>query len=1047
MDMIRSFAEHKVAANMLMLIMVMFGLWGVRQINLQLNPSQHYNNVLLEAYWPGASAEDMERQITQPLEHHLRSVKDLREMKSSISEGALHIDLEFEDHIDSDEALDEVKQAASQARFLPRDMEPLVIKPFVPYERLADLLVIGDHLKPLIPLALEFERELLALGIDKIEFLSLPEMEMAIQVDRQKLLDIGISLDQLGETIAATSRDFPAGNVGAGDNEMQLRSLDQQRTPEGFRDLVVRLESGRLLRLGDIATVAELPRDDAVLTSQDGRPAIWMRILRAPGSDTLASAEMLQNWLAQKQGELPENIEIQPLLETWKFTEQQFQLVIENGISGLILVLLTLYFFLNGRIAFWVALGIPVSFAFAITLFYYGGGSINALSLIGLIMALGIVVDDAIVVSEENQSRLSAGLPPTQAAYSAAQSMLSPVLASSLTTMAALIPIMLVDGGALREIPLLMLCIISASLVECFLVLPGHLRSTDPGHQPNFMTRFREGMRARGERFRQEIFIPLIRQVLRYRVATLCFAGMAFLVALSLLVSGRVKTEMAVGFSQDFIEASVKVPGAGSVGDRQAAVGLLQDSLARAEKELGGALVSTHILSEGAATLDGERKRGNQYLTLFVEMVSADERQVTVEQLTNAWRGQLSADRPKSIESFDFHVGQDLNADLSLYFTGSDVQQLKNAAEELKQALRGYQGVHSVMDDLPYGEYQSIFKLNAEGRAMGLTAESLARQVYAAYEGVNIQMFNRLGQEVDVVVKLPKDERENVFRLKEFPIRAVDGRTVPLGSIAEVTQQRGIQVIQHYNGELAVNITANVDNQVNTPMAVLASLEDTAIPQIAQKYQLKYGLSENSAAEQRIIGDMLWGMCGALVLIYLILCWNTASYVWPLAIMVAIPLALTGAFVGLYVADMNLGVLSTLGLFTLAGVVVNDAIIVINDYKTQRKNGLNCHDAIEHAACSRFRAVLLTSITTTVGLMPLIFEDSLMGRFMAPLAVVICCGMIYGTILILLVLPAALSWLDSIADKAGRKGAPVADAAWPAAEPQVASTTQSRDSF
>ena len=1014
MNIIRKFTEHKVAATMLMLIMVMIGLWGARQINLQLNPSQHYNNVIVEAYWPGAGAEDIERQITLPLEHQLRSVKDLRSMKSSISQGLLRIDLEFEDHINSDEALEEVKQATSQARFLPSEMEPLVIKPFVPYERLADLLVTGNQLKALVPQALDFERELLTLGIDKIEFLSLPDMEMAIQVDRQNLLDMGISLDRLGDTIAATSRDFPAGNVGVGDSEMQLRSLDQQRTEEGFRELLIRLDSGRLLRLSDIATVDEIPRDNTVLTTQNGRPAIWMRVLRAPGTNTFLASEILQTWLAEKKRTLPENMDVSPLLETWKFTEQQFQLVMRNGISGLILVLLTLYFFLNGRIAFWVAAGIPVSFAFAVTLFYYGGGSINALSLIGLIMALGIVVDDSIVVAEEYQTRLSR-MNPNRAAYSAAQSMLSPVLASSLTTIAALIPIMLVDGGAMREIPLLILCIIVASLLECFLVLPGHILATDLRRQSSAMTRFRARMQTRGELFRQQIFLPLVRQVLRYRGATLCFASMAFLVALSLLISGRIKTEMAVGFSLDYIEASIKVPGTQT--DIEAAVAVLQDSLSQAEQQLGGGLIATHILSKGTAFLDGEKKYGQLYITLFAEMVSSDERRVTAEEFTHAWRQKMAEDQSQTIEVFDFHLGQDLSADISLYFTGNDVHQLKTAAEELKQIIRGYTGVHSVADDLPYGDYQSVFKLNAEGRAMGLTAESLARQIYAAYEGVKVQLFNRRGQEIEVMVKLPKDERENVFRLKEFPIQTLDGRTIPLASVAEVLQQRGIKVIQHYNGELAVNITANVIHQLNTPLAVLRTLEKTAIPQIAEKYHLKYGLSENSAAEQRIISDLLWGVFGALVLIYLILCWNTASYIWPLAIMLAIPLALTGAFFGLYFSNMNLGVLSTLGLFTLTGVMVNDAIIVINSYKLYRNQGMACHAAIEIATCSRFRAVILTSLTTTAGLLPLMFENSLMGRFMAPLAVVICFGMIYGTVLILIVVPAALSFLDSAAEK------------------------------
>lgn len=1020
MDIIRRFTEHRVAANMLMLMMIMFGLWGARQINVQLNPSQHYNNVLVEAYWPGATAEDVARQITQPLEHQLRTVKDLRSMNSTMRDGMLRIDMEFDDHVSSDRAVDDVKQAASEVRFLPEDMEPLQIKSFVPYERLSDLLISGSQLDTLIPLAIELERELLALGVDRVEFLSLPQTQMAIQVERQKLLELGISLEWLGTTIASTSRDLPAGSVGVGEEKMQLRSLDQQRTEEGFRDLLVSLDDGRLLRVGDIASVEEVLPDDAVVTLHNGRPTIWMRLLRAPGTDTLEMATALQTWLAEKQADLVGDVEITPLLQTWKFTEQQLGLVLNNGIMGLFLVLIILFVFLNGRVAIWVAAGIPVCFGLAIALFYYGGGSINALSLIGFIMALGIVVDDAIVVAEKSQTQLSLGLPPNTASCHAAQSMLLPVTTSSLTTMAALIPIMLVDGGAMREIPLLMLCIITASLVECFLVLPGHLRSTDINRQSRFMARFRKRMDARGERFQKQFFVPLVRRALHYRGATLCLAVMVFLVALSLLVSGRIKTDMSVGFSEDFIELSAKLTAGAGLNDRERVIKQLHNTLDKTEAELGGQLIAARVLSQGKARFASEEEYGKQYLTLFVELVSADQRTVSAETFSRVWEEHIANSRLSSVEVLEVQMGNELGADLSLYFSGSDIHQLKSAAEELKQRMRNYSGVHSISDDLPYGDDQWVFQLTAEGRAMGFTAESLARQVYAAYEGMRIQIFNRRGQEIEVVVKLPEHERENVFRLREFPVHSETDQVVPLGSVAHIIRQRGISVIQHVNGELAVNVTAQVDLQLNTPLNVLSALESGPIPELTEKYQLQYGLSENSATEQRIIGDMLWGLAGALVLIYLILCWTFASYTWPLAVMLAIPLALTGALFGLYLFQMNLGVLSTLGLFTLSGVIVNDAIVVINDYKSFRYRDVSCHQAIEQAVCGRLRAVLLTSATTTVGLLPMLFESSLMGRFMAPLAVVVCSGMIYGTLLILLVIPAALSVLESVSGSVRR---------------------------
>ncbi|TQV85974.1 efflux RND transporter permease subunit [Aliikangiella coralliicola] len=1014
LDLIRLFAEHPVAPNMMMVIMILLGFWGLSQINTQLNPSQTYNSINVSVEWPGASAEDIERMITRPIEYQLRQVKNLQEIRSSTRNGMVTIQLDFVNGSDNSESLDAVKQGLAEVRHLPADMEPASIRPYVRYERVTDILVTGSAtVSELAPLAQSFERDLLSRGVDKVEFISLPQSEMVIQVGSQTMLDLRMSLVQISARIKSASTDAPAGAAGKGESARQLRSLDERRNVESFNRLPIQTgDNQQLVLLGDIAQINNQYRDDSVATSQNSRPAIWMRVLRAPGTDTLEAAAIVQQWKTEAQNNLPSGIEITTFLETWKFTQQQIDLVLENGVLGLVLVMLTLFLFLSTRVAWWVALGIPLSFLAALTLFYFCGGSINVLSMVGLVMALGIVVDDAIVVGERTQTLLDQGDSPVRAATFGAKGMFSPVMASSLTTLAAFIPLMIVDGGAMREVPILMACIIVFSLVECFLVLPGHLRNSFSRKQSKPTAAYRLQVEHWFKRFREHYFLPLLRRALAFRFATLCVALAAFIFALSLLISGHIKPELIVSFEQDYIEANLKVSSTAKAHEVNKLISDIENAMLLAEQDVGDEIILSHVISKGMATITREKKRGQAYNQVLVELTSPDSRDVDVNQFAEAWRKLL----PKSplIESLQLKVGDDFSSDISIYFQGNDLANLKSAAEAVKSILASYPGVRDVNDDLPYGKEQWIFSLNTQGRELGLTAAAIGQQIYSAYNGVRIQIFNQGDQEIEVLVKLPEAEITNLFQLGQFPVRTQSGEMVTLSSVATISSQRGLEVIQHHNAQLAVNIVANVDNRENTPMSILSDFEENVVPKITKDYQLSYGLSENSRAEQQIINDLLMGVVIGLALIYVILCWNFSSYLWPLAVMSAIPLALTGALFGLQLFQVNLGVLSTLGLFTLSGVIVNDSIILVNDYKIYRDRGIEVNTAIEQAVNGRLRPVILTSLTTSVGLLPMLFESSLMGAFMAPLAIVICFGLIYGTLLILLVIPALLSMLETV---------------------------------
>jgi len=1017
--LIRLFAGHKVASNLLMVIMMLMGLWGLSHIHTALNPPQTSRWVNVDITWPGASAEDIERLITQPVEYQFRSLKSVKESGSTSENSSASLWLEFERGTDMSRALDLTKQQFDQVRDLPSDMEPARIRISERHDLVAMVLLTSDgDVRDLASLARQFERDLLSRGITHINFEALPEEEIAIQISSQKLLELGSSLDQIASAISNTSRDMPFGSIGQGQGARELRSLDQQRDVAGFRQLPIKNHAeGDLLALGEIADVRLQSRDYQVTATQNQRPGIILRVMRAPGSDTIEAARILKEWHRDIQGELSAGVETKIFLEAWLFAQDQLSLVITNGLGGLVLVILALFLFLNGRVAWWVMLGIPVSFSAAVALFYALGGSINLVSLIALVMALGIVVDDAIVVGEHSLAQFERGLSPAEAAAAGAQRMFPPVMASSLTTMAAFLPLIIINDEVVRQIPLVMLLVIITSLVECFLIMPGHLRGSFESLQKQKLlaksakklgreARFRKRFDAAFDHFRDQKFLPVLRWTLVNRRATVCTALAVFLLAFTLLLSGRIKPELNLNLDFEYLEAGVKFASGVSPEEKSEAMLVLENAMLAAEAELGGGIVVSHVSYDNMGFIDLEYKGGYEYANLLVELTMPNERTVNLETFNALWREKIP--QLSAIETLQIQTGNDFNSDLSLHFKGGDTAKLKEASLELQVIMAQYPGVSNVYDDMPYGQEQWIFRLTPEGRQLGLTAGAIGRQIYSAYEGHRIQLFNDDGSEVEVRVKLPDAERKQLGSLRQFPIITPQGEMVSLATVANIESRRGINSIQHRNGELAVNINASIDKKITTSMTVIADLEKNVLPALLSKYELQYGLSGNSSGEGRMARDLMMGAAMSMLLIYIILAWIFSSYSWPLAVMVAIPLALTGALFGLQFLGMNLGVMSIMGLFTLAGVIVNDSIILVMAFKENRAQGMDIQTAIESAATGRLRAVILTSLTTSLGLMPMLLESSPMGEAMAPLATVICFGILYGTLLILMVIPALL---------------------------------------
>ncbi len=1018
------FARHRVAANMLMLLMLLSGLWALQKLNTQFMPSFDLNFVTVRVIWQGASAEDVESGITVPLEQELRTVDSLKLLSSTSAIGVSAITLEFRPKTDMTLALEQVKDLVAQQRNLPETAEEPIITRVIRYEDIGRMLVSGpSDLRELRPVVRRIEQELLARGVARVVLNGLPKEEVAIQVPTARLLELGMSLDGIADSVARMSRDLPAGMAGRDDVAHQLRSLDQRRTLEGFADLPLRGDTQHgLVALGDVATIERRPRDGQQLIFHNGKPTVELQLQRSESGDALQAARIVTDWMEQGRPQLPVGVEVELYDQSWELIAERINLLLKNGLGGLALVLGMLYLFLSGRLAGRVALTIPVSFTAALAVLWLIGGSINMISLFGLIMALGIIVDNAIVVSEHAYTLHQRGTGTLRAAEEAAHRMFAPVMSSSLTTVAAFIPLMLIGGiigQIMFDIPLVVICVIIATLVITFLILPAQLGKTMRNMDAHKPTRFRQRFDAAFDRFRDYYFRPAVTWSVHNRGITLSGTLGLLIIAFGLLAGGRLGFTFFPAPDGTIIFANATFV-AGTPPQR---VDRFIDEAHRAlwetDAEFGGGIVQHAIprLRTVVAVGQGTERSGDAFGSVLVELASPDRREVSNTEFVRAWQARLPRVPGLETLAVGARIGGPPGRDLEVRLTGADAASLKAAALALTEVLNDYAGVSAVEDDMPFGREQLIYRLTPEGRAAGLTVEAVGRQLRAAFDGRIAQIYQDGLDEIEVRVVLPDHERHRMTSLERFAIILPDGRGLPFGTVAELASRQGFEALRHADGRLAVNVFGDVDRTQNNAGRVIASLQENVLPELAARYGVDYSFQGRAADQAETIGDMKMGLVFALLMIYVTLAWVFGSYGWPLVVMAIIPFGLLGAVVGHWVMGMELTILSLFGLFGLTGIVVNNSIILVSFYQTLREEGMATTEAIIEASCQRLRAVLLTSLTTIVGLVPLLFESSLQAQFLIPMAISIVFGLAFATGLVLGVIPALLSWHEEWAER------------------------------
>lgn len=1009
-----------------MAMMILAGIFALSKLNTQFFPNFELDFISVRVVWSGAAAEDVEDAVTNPLERELRDLNHVRTMTSTSGDGVSAITLEYEEGTDMGEALDELKERVDRVRNLPADAEEPEIARVVRYDQIARVVLSGaDDRRELRALARQAERELLDRGIARIELIGLPEEEIAVQVPNAALLELGMSLNQIATRVAELSRDLPAGTVGDDDVARQLRSLDQRRDEAGFAELPLKTAaSGGRLALGDVAEIERRPRDDEVRIDFGGRPAIELRLQRAESEDALEAARILERWVAETRPQLPPGVELTVFDASWQLIRDRVMLLVTNGAGGLLLVVGVLFLFLNGRVAWWVAVGIPVSFMATLAVLWALGGSINMISLFALIMALGIICDDAIVVGEDALAHYQSGERSLEAAEGGARRMLAPVTSSSLTTIAAFVPIMSVGGvigNVIYDIPLVIVCVIIASLIESFLVLPGHLRHSFLSMHHRRPRPIRARLDRGFELFRERMFRPLVTRALDFRATTLALALGLLVLTAGLVAGGRLGFTFFPTPEGAIVNAGVSFV-AGTSRDRvDAFLQHLEETLYETEAALGGGLIVAAQTKHGQVTSAGgtSTRQGEQFGSLLVELTPPDGRAVRLTQFIDAWSERVQ--RPAGLETFSLfsRAAGPPGRDVEIRLTGEDAEGLKAAATELAQALRAFPGVSAVEDDMPFGREQLIYRLTPQALAAGLTVESLGRQLRAAYDGALAQIFQDGEDEVEVRVLLPDHEREALVNLSALNVMLPSGDGVPLGSVVEFTTRRGFEALRHAEGKLAAQVSADVNPAQSSADQVLDALAADVLPGLMSRYGLNYSFEGRAADQSETTADMRRGAVFALLFIYLILAWVFSSYGWPLVVMAAIPFGVVGAILGHAAMGINLTILSLFGMFGLSGIVINDSIVLVTFYRHLRESGVAVRPAIIEAACQRLRAVLLTSLTTIGGLTPLLFETSLQAQFLIPMAVSISFGLGFATLLVLLFVPALLSVHEDLAARLG----------------------------
>jgi multidrug efflux pump subunit AcrB len=1014
------FARHKTASNLLLVLMLAIGLGATTQIRSQFFPDVIIDSVSVTVQWDGAGPEDVDNAIIAVLEPALLGVEGIASSDSTATQGRARISLEFEPGWDMSRAADDVKVAVDAITGLPEGVDDIRIARGAWRDRVTDVVITG----PVSPdqlgrFADEFAARLFRAGVTRSTIRGVDAPEIVVDAPEFSLIRNDVSLRQIADAIAEEAEADPAGSVAGG--AARVRTGVEKRSAEQVQQIVIRSNTdGSKLRVGDVATVSVKGSDRKQSYYVGENPAVSIRVDRADLGDAIRMQKLVEQVADEMQLTLPEGVAIELIRTRAQSITDRLNILVDNGLMGLGLVVLLLFIFLNARTALWVAAGIPVSMFAAVALMYAFGLTINMVSLFGLIITLGIVVDDAIVVGEHADYRARhLGEDPVTAAENAAIRMAPPVFSSTITTIIAFFGLTAIGGrfGTLiADIPFTVIVVLLASLVECFLILPNHmthaLASIDKRRWYDMpSTYFNYGF----DWFRHTLFKPFINIVLILRYPVL--AGVIALLAsqAALFIRGDVQWRFFNAPERASISGNIAMLSGATRDDTLEMVNELQRAVtetgAKYEKEYGINPIA-YVLAEiggntGRSLAGSDTKEPEQLGSIAIELIDRDSRPYSSTELASAIEDATR--KHPMLETLSFRgwrsgPGGD-SMDIQIY--GADATTLKQAAEALKTAVAQYPEVTAIEDNLAYDKEELVLELTPQGQALGFTIDGIGHELRNRLNGIEAASFPDGVRTAKITVRLPESELSADF-LDKTRLRSPMGIYVPLADIVTVQTKLGFSTVRRENGIRLIAVTGDIsEDDPDKATFIETQLRTVIMPQIASDLVIEWRMAGLAEQEEEFLSDAAIGFGMCLLGIYLTLTWIFASWTRPLVVMAVIPFGLIGTIYGHNAWGVPLSMFSIVGLIGMSGIIINDSIVLVSTIDEYAENrGL--YPAIIDATTDRLRPVLLTTLTTVLGLFPLLYEASSQAEFLKPTVITLCYGLAFGLFLVLLVVPSLL---------------------------------------
>ncbi|MGJ8692197.1 MAG: efflux RND transporter permease subunit [Thalassotalea sp.] len=1022
--MIAWFARNHVAANLLLITIVLAGLFSLfNRIPLEIFPSFESERITVQISLRGASPEDVEKSITIRVEEAVQDLEGVERINSRSSENNSSVTIEVEDNYDAREMLADIKSRVDAINTFPSDAEKPIISLAQRKREVITVAIASAYgEKELREFAEQIRDEMLKIpDITQLELSGVRNYEIAVEISQDKLRQYQLSLETISRAIASSSLDLSAGNLKSAGGDILLSSKGQAYQKDEFAKIVIKNSAdGSIILLEDIATITDGFEESPVRTRFNGKKAAFIEVYRIGQQSAITVADQVKSYISDKQQDLPVGYSLSYWDDDSQIIKNRLSTLITSAVQGSFLVLLLLTLFLRPSIAFWVFIGIPVSFMGALIVMPFFGVTLNIMSLFGFILVLGIVVDDAIVTGENIYTHMKTTASAEEAAINGTKEVATPVTFGILTTVVAFLPLAYIEGGRgalFSQLPVVIIPVLIFSLIESKFVLPAHLKyiKLRGEKKPNKFQRFQERFADGFEYSVIKYYQPVLQKALRNKATTLCLFIAIFILIASLISSGWSRFVYFPRIPSETIRVSLTMP-SGTPFE-------VTDNFVENIAQTAYSLQKKHVEEDGSPIImnvlavTGGRGGATHQGSVRFEIVAPENRKsaITSNQLLNEWRRNIGIIPGAESLSYRAEIGRSSDP-IDIQLSGNSLTTLAAIAEKIKARLRTYPEIFDISDSLSDGKQELQIELNQQGEALGLTRNNLISQVKSAYFGLQVQRIQRGRDDVRVMVRLPLAERSALSILEHVLIKTPNGGEVPLAHVTNLKSGKSPSAINRIDRYRILSVIADVDKETAN-MTVINSDIAQYIDNLMTQYPGVSYKMEGEAKEQReSFASLGWALIFVFFAIYCLLAIPFKSYWQPIVVMSIIPFGILGAVLGHTIMARDLTILSVLGMLALIGVVVNDSLVLVDYINKKRQAGFALLDAVSTAGAARFRPVMLTSLTTFIGLMPLLFEQSTQAQFLIPMAISLGYGILFATFITLILVPVNYVILEKIAD-------------------------------